>query len=163
VLASNEIIIPDGNPEIHKIVALKEEIFKMNLPHLYNACKGMYYNKMKLIHKGTEGTQHLVDAFGYDTKQALHSYRSLKVIVDFEATDFKDFAGAIRYAGADLDFMLDVRNGFYKFDVFERFVEHYLESTFLHLAKKYHEQPVNLDLKAELEELTMSLVKRNLK
>jgi hypothetical protein len=163
VLASNEIIIPDGNPEINKIYEMRKDIFKMNLPHLYNACKGMYYNKMKLVHKGTEGTQHLVDAYGYDTKQALHAYRSLKVIVDFEATNFEDFAGAIRYSGEDLQFMLEVRHGFYKFEVFENFIDHYMDSQFTQLAKKYNEQPVNLELKAEIDNLIMSLVKRNLK
>lgn len=163
VLASKDLVVAEGNPELNKIIALKKEVFKMNLPHLYSACKGMYYNKMKLVHKGTEGTQHLVDKYGYDTKQALHAYRSLKVIVDFEATDFEDFESAIQYAGDDLQFMLEVRHGFYKFDVFERFVEHYFESTFSHLAEKYMKQPVNLELKAEIDNLIMSLVKRNLK
>lgn len=163
ILASKDLIIPEGSPEIHKIVELKKEIFKMNLPHLYNACKGMYYNKMKLVFKGTEGTQHLVDKYGYDTKQALHAYRGLKVIVDFESTNFEDFESAIQYTGDDLQFMLEVRHGFYKFDVFEKFVEHYLESTFLHLAKKYNSQPVNFELKDEIDNLIMSLVKRNFK
>jgi len=162
VLASSEIIIPKGNPEIEEIYSLRKEIFKMNLPHLYDACKGMYFNKMKLLPKGTEGTQHLVDAYGYDTKQALHAYRTMRVIVDFEATDFEDFEGAIKYFGEDLDFMMELRHGFFRQEVFENFAKHYFESEFTGLAKKYREQPVNLELKEHLEQLTMTLVKRKM-
>lgn len=162
VLASNEIVVPDGLPEIHKIISYKKDIFKMNLPHLFNACKGVYFNKMKLLNKGTEGTQHLVDKFGYDTKQALHAYRSLKVIVDFANADFEDFEGAIRYDGEDLEFMKEIRHGFFRQDVFENFVKHYYESTFLHIGKRYNEQPVNLELKAELEGIVMELIKRKM-
>jgi hypothetical protein len=162
VLASNEIIIEEGNPEIEEIYSLRKEIFKMNLPHLYNACKGMYFNKMKLLTKGTEGTQHLVDKFGYDTKQAQHAYRIMKFIVDFEATDFEDFEGAIKYNGEDLQFMQDIRSGFFRQDSFENFAKHYYESTFVHLGRKYNEQPVNLELKEYLEQLVMKLIKRKM-
>ncbi|MCR4362036.1 nucleotidyltransferase domain-containing protein [Bacillus subtilis] len=162
VLASNEIIVPENNPEIEEIIKLKKEIFKMNLPYLYNACKGMYFNKMKLLDKGTEGTQHLVEKYGYDTKQALHAYRTMKVIVDFAETDFQDFEGAIRYNGNDLDFMMEVRNGFFKKEVFENFANHFYESTFTHLANRYTEQSVNLELKEYLEHLVMKLVKDNM-
>ena len=162
VLASTDLIIPEGNPEIEEIYSLRKEIFKMNLPHLYDACKGMYFNKMKLLPKGTEGTQHLVDAYGYDTKQALHAYRTMRVIVDFEATDFEDFEGSIKYVDKDLEFMMEIRHGFFKQDVFENFATHYFNSAFVHLRDKYHAQPVNLELKEHLEELTMKLVKRKM-
>jgi uncharacterized protein len=163
ILSSNEIVIPSGNYEINKIYSMKKEIFKMNLPHLFNACKGMYFNKMKLIYKGTEGTQHLVDAFGFDTKQAQHAYRCMKFIVDFEATNFEDFDGALRYSGEDEFFMRGIKSGeMFRVEVFENFAKHFYESQFLHLGKKYNEQPVNNELKAEIDKLVMSLVKRNL-
>lgn len=160
VLASNEIVIPEGNPEIEEIVSLKKEIFKMNLPYLYNSCGGMHKQKMSMLYKGTEGTQHLVDEHGYDTKQAQHAYRCEKVIVDFEATNFEDFEGAIRYKGDDLQFMQEIRSGFFKVDVFENFVKHYHNSTFVHLKEKYHSFEPNLELKARIEQLIMQLVKR---
>lgn len=162
VLASNQIIVPKGNEEIEEIISLKKEIFKMNLPSLFNACKGMYFNKMKLLDKGTEGTQNLVDLYGYDTKQAQHAYRAMRVIVDFERTDFEDFDGAIRYEGEDLAFMQDIRNGIFSKDVFENFAKHYYESTFIHLADVYGKQPVNIELKNKLEKLVMQLVKRKI-
>lgn len=71
VLFSNEIIINDelGREQklmLSKIFENKDEIARMNLPRLYNSCSGMFLNKMKLLKKGTDGTQHLVDTFGYD-------------------------------------------------------------------------------------------------
>jgi uncharacterized protein len=160
VLASKELIIPEGNPEIEEIVSLKKEIFKMNLPYLYKACGGMHRQKMSLLNKGTEGTQHLVDEFGYDTKQALHAYRCLKVIVDFENTDFEDFAGAIQYDGEDLDFMLSIRHGDFKQEVFENFIKHYHDSTFVHLKEKYYAFEPDMELHSKIENLIMNLVKR---
>lgn len=162
VLASNELIIPEGLPEIEEIISRKKEVFRMNLPYFFNACKGMFHQKMALLHKGTEGTQHLVEQFGYDTKQALHAYRCLKVVVDFCESDFEDFEGAIRYEGQDLEFMKEIRQGFYHKNVFENFVTHYYESCFLPLEQKYKEQPVNLALKEELEEIVMKLIQRKL-
>jgi hypothetical protein len=162
ILSSNDLTIADGNPELNKIYSMRKEIFKMNLPHLYNACKGMFFNKMKLIYKGTEGTQHLVDMFGYDTKQAQHSFRCMDFIEKFEATGFEDFDGALRYSGKDEEWMRSIKDGELRPEVFENFAKHFYESRFIHLSKKYNEQPVNNELKAEIDSLIMSLVKRNL-
>jgi hypothetical protein len=118
---------------------------------------------MKLIYKGTEGTQHLVDLYDYDTKQAQHAYRCMKFIVDFEATNFEDFDGALRYSGEEEAWMRGIKGGELRPEVFENFAKHYYESTFIHLSKKYNEQPVNLELKEQIDKLIMSLVKRNLK
>lgn len=162
VLASTDLQVAEGNPEIEEIVSLKKEIFKMNLPYLFNAMYGMYKNKMSLVRKGTEGTQYLVDQFGYDTKQMLHAFRSLKFIIDFEATDFDDFEKAMKYFGADLDQMLELKYGFYSLEVAEKMVNHYHDSQFKHLREKYHSQPVNNELKAHLEGLVMSLIRRHI-
>lgn len=162
VLFSKEIIIPEDYPEINQIVSMKKEIAKMNLPRLFDACNGMHTEKMKQLSKGTEGTQYLVDKFGYDTKQALHAYRILNFIVRFEATNFEDFEGAMKYDGEDLKFMLDIKNGFFTKDTFENFIEHYHDAIFIHLKEKYHSQPVNMELKEELERLIMQLVKKHI-
>lgn len=162
VLASTELIIPKGYEEIEEIVSMKKEIFKMNIPYLYNSCFGMHLNKLKLLNKGTEGTQHLVDKFGYDTKQATHSYRCLKVLEDFAKTDFEDFENSIKYTGDDLNFIMEIRHGEWKQDNFENFVTFYRENNIIPLKKKYYEQPVNTELKEKIENLVMQLIKRKL-
>lgn len=160
VLASSSVIT--ACEEVEDIFALKKDIFRMNLPYLYNSCRGMHLNKMKLLDKGTEGTLHLVEKYGFDTKQALHAYRCLKVIVDFEATGFEDFDGAIRYSGDDLEFMMEIRHGKFRREAYEKFIDHYFHSTFVHLEEKYRSQPVNEELRMHLESIIMDLVKRKI-
>ncbi|KYC77123.1 hypothetical protein B4092_4860 [Bacillus licheniformis] len=162
VLASTEIEVAN-NPEIEEIYSMREDIFRMNLPYLYNACGGMHKNKMSLLHKGTEGTQHLVDKFGYDTKQAQHAYRCLKVIVDYAENKFEDFEAVIKYSGEDKEFMMDIRNGVFEREVFENFIKHYHDSMFSHLKEVYHSHEPNLELKSKIDKLIMQLVKRKLK
>ena len=162
VLASNDLYIPTGNTEMHSIVKLKKDIFRMNLPHLFNACKGMYLDKMKNLSRGTEGTKHLVDRYGYDTKQATHAMRVLRTAVNFESTNFEDFDSSIRYYDNELKLMLDIRHGEYSKEEFEKIAHTYFYLVFTPLAKKYGSYKPNLELKDELESIVMKLIKRKL-
>lgn len=162
-LASSDICIPNGNIEMKQIFQMRDDIFRMNLPYFYNACQGMFYQKMKQLTKGTEGTQHLVDKYGYDTKQAQHAYRCLKVIVDFAENNFENFQEVIKYSGAELSFMQGIRNGevgdSYEFT---KFVYDYKEKHFEVLSELYGQQPVNLELKDKIDNLVMQMIKRKL-
>lgn len=109
-----------------------------------------------------EGTQYLVDKFGYDTKQALHAYRILNFIVRFAQTDFQDFKWAMTYTKHDIDFMLAIKNGEFSSLRFVDYVSWYHETNFQPLKKKYHSFSANEELKSELELLIMELVKENL-
>lgn len=162
VLASNEIIIPEGNEEIEQILSMKKEIFTMNLPHLYDACKGMHYNKMKLLEKGTEGTQHLVDKFGYDTKQALHAFRVMDFIYKYWLNGFNDFDSALRYEGKELSAMLTIRHGGLSLEQYKETANKHFEQVFTPLHEYYHSHKPNMELKAHLESLIMQLIKRKL-
>jgi len=149
--------------EMQEIVKLRNQIFNMNLPKLFNALGGTFLQKMKLLPKGTEGTQFLVDLFGYDTKQAQHAFRMLDFAVRYEATGFKDVEKALRYEDyADNEFMLDIKTGFFTKENFERFVYFYHDSRFVHLKEKYHAQPVNLELKEHLDSLVMKMVRKHI-
>ena len=167
VLYSYEISFPDELTQrqkelLSKLFYMRDEIVKMNLPHLFNACGGMYLNKMKLLRKGTEGTQHLVDAFGYDTKQALHAYRVLDFIVRFAQTDFKDFKSAITYNGKEREFMLEIKHGFFNVEAFENFVTFYHDARFKTLKEVYHSHKPNFELKKEIDDVIMNLVKESI-
>lgn len=167
VLFSNEIIINDelGREQkfmLSKIFENKDELARMNLPYLYNACGGMFLNKMKLLKKGTDGTQHLVDTFGYDTKQALHAYRVLDFVVRFANTDFEDFKKAMTYNEQEREFMLDIKHGFFTLESFENFIKFYHEAKFKQLKEKYHSFKPNQELKDKLDNIIMELVKLSL-
>lgn len=167
VLYSSEAIVPNKSNIVYKMIIrqiweLREDIVKMNLPHLFNACGGMYLNKMKLLYKGTEGTQHLVDKFGYDTKQALHAYRVLNFIDRFAESQFTDFKGAMTYNDEDRDFMLRIKNGEFDAEHFENFVTFYHDSKFKTLKEKYHSFEPNIELKEKIEDIVMNLVKQGI-
>ena len=127
VLYSDEIII---NPKLSRytkgkiqdIFSIKEDIVKMNLPYLYNACIGMHLTKKKQIDKGTQSTQQLVDKYGYDTKQALHAIRILEFLMRFADNGFKDFKSAIRYEDYDLykTRLISIKNGKFSKELFEQ-------------------------------------------
>lgn len=167
VLFSNDLVFGEGMSV--KQISLLQEIFNrkhdiavMNLPHLFNACGGMHLNKMKLLRKGTEGTQYLVDSFGYDTKQALHAYRVLNFIDRFAMGEFKSFRRAMFYDNMERTFMLDIKHGFFDVDGFENFVTFYHDAKFKTLKSVYHSFKPNEKLKEELDEIVMELVKTSL-
>ena len=164
VLFSNEITISSDLSRtqetlINLIFNRKNDIAVMNLPHLFNSCGGMHLNKMKMLYKGTEGTQHLVDAFGYDTKQALHAYRVLNFICKFAESDFKDFEGAMTYSDEERKFMLDIKGGFFNAQTYENFVTFYHDAKFKILKERYYSFEPNEKLRDELEEVVMEIVK----
>ena len=167
VLFSNEVDVgkslkPSQKKLVNEIFSLRDEIVKMNLPYLYNACGGMYYNKMKLMYKGTEGTQHLVDEYGYDTKQAQHAYRVINFIERFESLGFKDFKRAIAYDFTDRNFMMEIKRGFFTPDEFSNFITFYHDAKFKQLKEKYHSFSPNEELKEHLSELVVKIVKHGM-
>lgn len=166
VLFSTEITSYNGLGKrsfeiVTEIFSLKDEIARMNLPYLYNACYGMHLSKMKLLEKGTEGTQYLVDAFGYDTKQALHAYRVLDFLKRFAYTGFSDFLYAMRYDAPDKAFMLDIKNGFFDLETYKNFIAFYSD-VIKSFKEEYYAQEPNANLKQRLDELIMELVKINI-
>lgn len=163
VLFSKEIIL-NKNISIEALILLneifemKEEIAKMNIPYLYNACFGMYITKMKQVKKGTEGTKHIVEQFGYDTKQALHAIRILDFLRRFANSNFQDFEGSITYKEEEpyYKFLLDVKEGKFKLEVI-----HDLINTIVNdLEKNYKELYMNTKPNNETNQKLINLVKQ---
>lgn len=123
VLFSIDIEYAYGDALIADLISMRDRIARMNVPYLFHACKGMYHTKMAYLNKGTKGTMPLVKKFGYDTKQALHSYRTLDFVERFMYTDFNDFEKAIKYVGKERDEMLAFKQGAYTEDEFRKIVE----------------------------------------
>ena len=51
-----------------------------NLPKFYASCMGTFDQKRKSLLKGTSGTQHLMEKYGYDVKAGVHAYRNLDIV-----------------------------------------------------------------------------------
>jgi len=162
ILHSKELWINEEYEEIKEIYELRDDIFRMNLPQMFNSLGGTFRQKLSLIDKGTEGTQYLVDQFGYDTKQAQHGVRYLDFGIKYAESDFTDAEGSLRYVGEDLVFMQDTMNGLLDRDTYVRYAKFIDSSRFRHLKEKFHSHPVDLELKEHLDNLVMKMVKKHI-
>lgn len=143
-----------------KIFAMGEELARMNLPFLYDACVGMFYNKKKLVEKGTSETQHLIEKYGYDTKQASHSIRILDFLRRYRSNGFSDFKKAIRYEDNDevRILILDLRNGKYTLDEYEKTSNEFLKKVDV-FKPIYKEQQPNRETKEKLTDYIKEIVR----
>lgn len=171
ILFSNEIemyknkVMSEKDYETQRLLSSiftqKNDVVKMNLPYFYDGCKGMYFNKLSLLGKGTEGTNHLVEKYGYDTKQAMHAYRLLDFITRFADNNFNNFKQAIEYTNNERNFMLGIKNGQYSIDEFIKVAElKFLE--FEKYDKLYKDQKPNEELYNNLVETIKNIVKLNI-
>lgn len=161
VLYSKDLKLVGATPEdwedFKKIINLRSQIVNMNLKYLFDACVGMHVTKMKQVTKGTSGTKHLVEKFGYDTKQALHAYRIMDFLVRFANTG--DFQKAMVYTnGAERDNMLAIKNGKYTLKEFEDLATN-ISNQAAYKYSYFSEVP-DKNLKAELDNVIKNIVKR---
>lgn len=149
---------------IYQLYDMRNDIAKMNLKYLYDACIGMHYNKMKYLEKGTEGTQHLVDKFGYDTKQALHAWRILDFLRAFADNGFNDFKSAIWYSEDNIKrkFLLDLKNGTYSLNEYKEIVANTFNHVEENYKEKYRSQKLDEDTNNKVLEIIKELVRINL-
>lgn len=142
----------------------KNEIARMNLPYLYDACIGMHLTKKSQIDKGTTGTQHLVDKFGYDTKQAMHSLRVLDFLARFALTDFEDFKMAIQYKDGEFkkSYLLALKNGEFEKETYLEVSEDTLRRVEKNYKESYKSQSPNEETKEHLLRLVKDMVREEL-
>lgn len=159
VLYSSDYRIIDA-PELTEIYLKRKDIVRMNLPYMYKACKGMHFEKMKGLLKGTETTKALVEKYGYDTKQATHAIRVMDFVIRLHKYDF-DFKRAMRYNEEERLDYLAIKYGEFTLDQFQSLADSFFEE-FYELEGEFTLTPTNEALKAEIEDLIMSLVKRTI-
>ena len=148
--------------ELHWLFDNKQALATMNLPYLYDACIGMYYEKMKRLHTGTQTTKTLVEKYGYDTKQAMCAYRLLDFIIRM-AENYFDFEESVIYKDGDpiKSILMNIKRG------------HFTESTFtailedrkrwaLSYKDDFKSKHVNDSLLEELNGKILYIVKNNI-
>jgi len=160
-LYSTETDIKTYNHEVCELFSLRDQIVTMNLPYLYNACKGMHFEKMKRLDKSSEGTQHLINKYGYNTKEALHAFRVLDFIARFAFSDFTDFGWALRYSDFSRDELLGIKNGFYCREEFERLVKAKYE-LFEKFERQYHSKMPNKELMEYIKSLIYKMIYKHI-
>lgn len=168
VLFSKELII---NPDISistyatitSIIKDREKYARMNLPYLWDACIGMYYQnsrKMKHIFIGDENCDRL-----FDSKKAMTAYRILDFL-DRYATFlqneiYQPFKNAIYYNDDERSNMLYIRQEASLKEV-EELLEQKLEKVENNYKDFYKNSTVDEKLKLELEKDLKKIVYKNI-
>ncbi|MED3440257.1 nucleotidyltransferase domain-containing protein [Bacillus subtilis] len=147
-----------ATPQLKKLISLKDDISRINLPQLYRSTKGMYFSRLKKIDKRTSSTQHLVEEFGYNTKEAMHMYRTLDLIIRFAYTDFKDFESSLRYESYDRRALLTIKQGVFKKEDVMTLLDFIYHNEFVKLEDKYMNQEPNHELKHYLDDIIFRVV-----
>lgn len=140
----------------------KYDLSTMNLPYLYNACIGMYHEKVKRLHKGTETTQILVDNYGYDTKQAMCAFRVLDFITRMAKNNF-DFGKSIYYSDNDPmhNILMDMKRGRFTEDIFMTMLEDKRKYA-LEYEELFKRKEVNNKLKDDFDKVIKKAVISNM-
>ncbi|MFA2720580.1 DNA polymerase beta superfamily protein [Bacillus paranthracis] len=160
LLFSKDIVFKDCE-ELQFLYSVRHEIARMNLPQLFKSTGGMFNQRMKKLDHATEGTQHLVNAYGWNTKEGLHTFRSVNLLVRYEETDFTDFESALRYENHERQALLDIKNGTMTKEEFIRFVTQYHDNVFAPLKERYCSYKPNEELKQAIDFNIMKLVEKS--
>ncbi len=158
LLFSKDLKLDKMHDNLYRLFDLRDEIVKMNLPQLFKSTGGMYNERMKRLGKGTDGTQHLVDKHGYNTKEAMHMKRTLEALCRFEANGFKDFAECLWYEDREKEMMLDIKNGFFSNRIFIDYISDIHDICFAPMKEKFCSQKPNEDLMEHINHLIMDVV-----
>ena len=153
-----------GAEEFEFFLHNREDIVKMNIPYLYNACNGMYYNKIKRLHNYSDANQFMKENFGYNTKEACHATRIMKVVIDIVEHNLK-FFNAINYASRPLlqGLLLGIKDGEYSEKSWEKLTKPIRdEFTSQEFIDKVNAYTPNEKLKEKLDAIVHDLVKKEL-
>ncbi len=166
VLFSNELTI---NPNlsvstfkiIKEIIENREEYAKMNLPYLWDACIGMYYQnvkKMKYIDLKVSNYMLL------DSKKVMTAYRILDFLnryATFLQNSIEEpFKKAIYYNDSDREYLLHIKNESNIVTAPKLLKDKFMEAS--KHEKFYKESKVNEKLKLELENDIKKIVYKNI-
>lgn len=143
---------------VDELLEMRDDIITMNLPKMFSSVRGMHFSRIKRLEKGTEGTQHLVDAHGYNTKEALHTYREPDLMIRFALNNFEDFGSALRYSDETAKALLNLRNGQFTRMQFDTIINLQF-GKFIKLEAKFNSFKPRENVKKKLEDLIFNLIK----
>lgn len=148
-----------GRELFSKIIALRDDLAKMNIPYLYDACFGMYMQKMKEFNR--DKVKDFADVLTSKTyKHAMSSYRILDFLDRYQKSTFSSFKQAMQYDAKDpvRSLLLDIRLGKYNFEQLEEMISK-KEQVIRSFQDIYKSVKVNETLKEKFEQLIKESVK----
>jgi predicted nucleotidyltransferase len=147
-----------------QLIEVREEIASMNLPYLFEACMGMIKRKrgelMRDIGKQTGSDEELARKI---RKHAATMYRVADFLQRYQATNFKDFMGSVRYESEEeaRQIILLLRNTIRPVEELLTIINIHEEKA-LRLKEAYRSMPVNESMNRYVNHLTMQAVKKQL-
>jgi len=140
----------------------RERIAQANIPNFLNSTMGMHREKMSTLHKGTGNTQHLIEKFGFDTKQAHHAIRCLFTIEKFWETDSMEKALWFN-KGKKRTILMDIKAGkFTEAEVKAIAEEWFAKKWDGEMKKNFCDTELNWSVKEELNNFIFEFVKKKI-
>jgi hypothetical protein len=105
-----KIINPIFEKYVNEILAMGNEIVKINIPQLLKCISGMSKEKVVALEHPYPTTLAKIEKFGYDPKQLNHIIRLNYFINNMIDTDF-DFKKSMLMEGTKKEYLIDVKKG----------------------------------------------------
>jgi hypothetical protein len=147
-------------PELQWIFDNADVFGSMNLPYLCNATMGMHFEKMSTLCKGTGNTQHLVEKYGYDTKQGTHAMRCLLVL--HRISEGMSVRESLWFGGLDRDLLMSIKNGEFSEVEFRAMVAEWHETCKPRVAEWFKACHANEEAKNMLDEGIKNFIRANI-
>lgn len=140
----------------------RDEIFKANLPRLFDSTIGEAHSRIKNVSLGKScpSTVHLVEKYGYDTKDAMHAFRQFLYLRDVYENNSPE--SIIFINNNNRECLLDIKNGIYDKDECIKCMLSIIETLISSLKDYFHSFKFNEDLYQEFDNMIKQLIRNNL-
>lgn len=170
VLYSKELeaLIPKDHiswNDLISIITQREQLCKMNMPYLFNACKGMYFNQHNTMLN--EKNKDYNKSLGYAPKHAMSAYRIMDFLERYkyfiERQADHPFKLAIEYfEEKDKQELLNIRKGIYSLEQIKSILDTKYKTSIAICEKFYISKEPNEKLKEWLDNKLKKIVKDNI-
>ncbi|AEZ50462.1 nucleotidyltransferase [Bacillus phage BCD7] len=102
------------NPWVTRLLEMRHDIVRMNLPRFFDSAIGTAKSYFKRIENPTPDTQHMFYKYGYNTKAVVGCARILMTVSTFARNGFTSFGHAIQFSDEAKEEMFKIRDGEYE-------------------------------------------------
>lgn len=162
-----QILLPKEHKSYQDLIELinkREDICKMNMPYLFNACKGMYRSyRRAMFNKNSD----YVESLGYAPKQAMGAYRIMDFLSRYKQfiriNAQHPFALAIDYFDDNEKYeLLNIRNGIYSLEQINAILEAKYNRTMAACEQYYLDQIEDIETLSWVNNKLKKIVKDNI-
>lgn len=162
ILFSNDVYVNDYFSKVHHyLISNRLKIINHNPVQFYNATVGHIMNKAKSFARGTSTTQHLVEKYGYDTKNFSQVVRLHHILTNY---DFNNYEEVLRYKDGSLvkEYLLSVKNGALDFEKAKQLLEDIQVDVRSDKMKNKYNLESDYSVFSELDSLIYDMIRKSL-